>query len=174
MNHRRNGFTVLELLVVVAVIGILTAIIIAVTNTSRAKARDAAIVSEMKQFEILLGLEFSESGNYAKLKSPGKTPGANPIYSANNCVTAFPPPPSGSNYYLKARELCRSIVSKVPSRGFFMSATTVNRKFQIQPNKYSLMVTLNRGPYNDNYYCLGSSGTSTGNSLSGLGCWSNP
>jgi len=54
MTHRRRGFTLIELLVVIAIIAILAAILFPVFAQARAKARQAACMSNLKQ----LGLSF--------------------------------------------------------------------------------------------------------------------
>jgi prepilin-type N-terminal cleavage/methylation domain-containing protein len=167
---RTKGFTLIELLVVIAIIGILASVILASLNASRTKAKDAAIISEMKQFEILLNLEYNESGSYAKLQ----TTNFYFVTSSTACDTAFPAPPTGSVYYDKARQICSSIVANVPpanggTTGFF--ADTVSN----QDNKYSIMAVLNNGPHSTTYYCLGSSGTSFDpGTLNSTGCWQRP
>lgn len=175
MNQRHNrGFTLLELLVVIAIIGILTTVIVASINTSRSKTKDAAIISDLKQFQILLNLEYNESGSYAKLQ----TTGGNFITAASSCDNAFSPPPAGSNYYDKAREICKSIIANSPrgngsTWGFLADVVTIMGT--PQDDKYSTMAVLNIGPYDTTYYCLGMSGSSLDNgSLRGIGCWANP
>ncbi len=52
MIHRRSGFTLIELLVVIAIIAILAAILFPVFAQARAKARQAACMSNLKQLGI--------------------------------------------------------------------------------------------------------------------------
>ncbi len=49
--HQR-GFTLVELLVVIAVIGILVSIVFLGLSEARAKSRDKARVSDLKQLEL--------------------------------------------------------------------------------------------------------------------------
>lgn len=178
MQKSRNGFTILELLVVIAVIGILTAVVLTITNTSRAKAKDRVITTEMKQFEILLSLEYSENKSYAKLQ----TTGGSFISQTWACDPAFPPPPTGSKYYKEARAICKTIVANSPANnggthGFLADTVrlVINRQGFKQDQKYSIMAVLNQGPYDTNYLCIGSSGTSIDQGyLKGTGCWGNP
>lgn len=174
-RHLNQGFTLLELLVVVAIIGLLTSIIVASLDSSRTKAKDSLIMSELRQFETLLGLEYSESKNYAKLQ----TTGGSFVTSNSGCDTAFPAPPTGSIYYAKAREICKVVIFNSPhytdgtSWGFI--ADTVTNMGVPQDDKYSIMATINDSPPGiGTYFCIGMSGTSTGTSFGGKGCWSNP
>ncbi len=49
MNTKKSGFTLIEMLVVVAIVGILSATILAALGPSRNKAKDARIQSAIKQ-----------------------------------------------------------------------------------------------------------------------------
>lgn len=57
-----EGFTLIEMLVVIAVIGILSAAVLTALGPSRAKAKDARIISALNQFRILA--ETNYNGNY--------------------------------------------------------------------------------------------------------------
>jgi prepilin-type N-terminal cleavage/methylation domain-containing protein len=169
-----NGFTLLELLIVIAIIGILTTIIIASLGSSNARAKDAKIKSELKQFEILLNLEYSENGDYSRLQ----TTGGNFITSDSGCDSAFVAPPVGSNYYAKAREICKIIIENSPKNNgvsWGLIADTSTNMGVPRDDKYSVMATLNDAPYGiAPYFCVGISGSSTGTAFNGKGCWSNP
>ena len=52
--HTNRGFTLIELLVVVSIIGLLSSIVLASVNNARLKSKDALIIQEAKQMQILL------------------------------------------------------------------------------------------------------------------------
>ena len=60
----RKGFTIVELMVVIAIIGILTAIVTANFTQSRAKARDAKRVSDLAQIQLTLEMIFDRCNTY--------------------------------------------------------------------------------------------------------------
>ncbi len=60
----RRGFTLIELLVVIAIIGLLSSVVMASLNTARVKARNAAYVSQMRQYMTAFELYYSEYGQY--------------------------------------------------------------------------------------------------------------
>ena len=62
--HRRSGFTLVELLVVMAVIGILAAITLRVAGSATAAAADKQARSQLKQLEILIEEYKTEKGAY--------------------------------------------------------------------------------------------------------------
>jgi prepilin-type N-terminal cleavage/methylation domain-containing protein len=59
-----KGFTLIELLVVIAIIGILSTIVLFSINTARARARDSARISNVKQVQNALEMYYSENGSY--------------------------------------------------------------------------------------------------------------
>lgn len=59
-----SGFTLLELLIVIAIIGILAAVVLASLSSSRVKARDTQRVAQLKEIEKALALYYTEYGQY--------------------------------------------------------------------------------------------------------------
>jgi|GEM_PF-4197392 len=66
-SRRQNkGFTVLELLVIIAIIGIMSAIILVMIGNTRQTAKDAHIIADARQMRNLLALGF-DGTNYSDL-----------------------------------------------------------------------------------------------------------
>jgi prepilin-type N-terminal cleavage/methylation domain-containing protein len=72
---QQSGFTLIELLVVISIISLISSVILASLNTARAKARDAAILADVKTLATALELYYDDHGEY---------PAAN-NYSGNCC-----------------------------------------------------------------------------------------
>ena len=63
MNIKKNkGFSLIELLIVIAIMGILSAVVLSSLGTAREKARDARRVTEVKDMTKLLVIS-SDTGN---------------------------------------------------------------------------------------------------------------
>ncbi len=58
------GFTLLELLVVMAVIGILSAIVVATLSGARLKGRDAQRIGDIKRIQVALSLYYGKNDGY--------------------------------------------------------------------------------------------------------------
>ncbi len=65
----RKGFTIIELLVVVAIIVILTGIVITNLSQSQLKSRDGKRVSDLSQLQLALDLYFDRCNQYPQLGS---------------------------------------------------------------------------------------------------------
>jgi prepilin-type N-terminal cleavage/methylation domain-containing protein len=64
MKRYKSGFTLVELLVVMAIIGILSVVTLANFSTSQAKGRDAQRKSDLKQISIALEAYYADHGAY--------------------------------------------------------------------------------------------------------------
>ncbi|MCK4386983.1 MAG: type II secretion system protein [Candidatus Pacebacteria bacterium] len=64
LKNTKKGFSLIELLIVVAIMGILSAVVLGSLGTAREKARDARRIMDVKDMAKLLVIE-SDSGNVA-------------------------------------------------------------------------------------------------------------
>ena len=64
-----KGFTLVELLVVVSIIGLLSTLAIVALGSARTKARDAKRVSDMRQIATALEMYFSDNDYYPSVAS---------------------------------------------------------------------------------------------------------
>jgi general secretion pathway protein G len=83
-----KGFTLIEVLVVVALIGILSAILVANYNDARKNSRDKIRKSDLKSIQLAVELYKSQNSTY-----PANISSLSPTYLAS-----VPVDPSGSSY----------------------------------------------------------------------------
>lgn len=60
----KKGFTLLELIVVIAIIGLLAAIVLASVNSARMKARNGRRIAEVKHYITAIELAYDKYGSY--------------------------------------------------------------------------------------------------------------
>ncbi len=66
----KKGFTLVELLVVVSIIGLLSSIVVSSLNTARAKGRDAVRMSTLHQVRTAVEAYFNDNGFYPQCTGP--------------------------------------------------------------------------------------------------------
>ncbi len=88
-NKINQGFTLVELLVVIAVIGILSTMAIIALGSARTKSRDAKRVADLKQISTALELFYDDHGYYPTIITPG-----NNLTSVDGTRTYLSPVPS--------------------------------------------------------------------------------
>ena len=64
MKKNKSAFTLIELLVVIAIIAIIATITVVALQNSRANARDAKRLADVKQMQTALELYFNDNGSY--------------------------------------------------------------------------------------------------------------
>ncbi len=63
-SYYRNGFTLVELLVVISIISLLSSIVLGTVNTAREKARNARRKQDMRQLELAIQLYYDTNGTF--------------------------------------------------------------------------------------------------------------
>ena len=92
----KKGFTLVELLVVVAIIGILAAVSVVALNTARARARDSRRVADVRQMQTALELYYNDMGTYpaeAAIVAGGEIKASTTVYMSQ--IPTSPSPHDG-------------------------------------------------------------------------------
>ncbi|MDB5177083.1 MAG: exported protein of unknown function [Candidatus Saccharibacteria bacterium] len=103
LKRRITGFTIVELLIVIVVIGILAAIVIISYNGVTKRSQTSAITSELKQWQKLFEAYKSLNGNYpspSATPATGGGPGANVL--GGYCLGTGFPQSGGAGYCMVA------------------------------------------------------------------------
>jgi len=155
-TSRKDGFTLIELLVVIAIIAILAAILFPVFAKARAKARQTACLSNMKQLGLALvqyTSDYDEAMPYAQLFLDIPGDGGNPpgwsftdwrqlIYPYVKSMDAYVCPDNPSNAVVNAN-------TQVASNLKFTTSYAVNMTSATLPTWVS--VGWKYAPFTENY-----------------------
>ena len=95
--NKKKGFTLIELLVVIAIIGIIATFAVVALQSSRARARDAKRVADVKQMTTALALYSQSTGTYPESLSPGDPIRYPETASGTVFMEAVPAPPTPSD-----------------------------------------------------------------------------
>jgi type II secretion system protein G len=94
-----RGFTLVELMVVIAIIALLTGIIITNLTASKGKGRDAKRISDVGQIQLALELFFDRCKIYPPTITPGATDAKCPSgVTFTTYITNIPKDPAGASY----------------------------------------------------------------------------
>lgn len=176
----KKGFTLIELMVVVSIIGMLASVVLAALSSARNQAKLAAVKQEMLQIRNVLEMGNKSSTGYANLFSTN-TGGNGGIWiaSAGQCNTTYGTnygsgspvnlDPADSALMLAACNKIISIINPSDNQSQVLCIGT-----QVASTKtYSISINTNIG--NSPIYCVGSSGTKFGAiNMNDPGCYLNP
>ncbi len=140
-----SGFTLIEILVVVAIIGILGTAVLANTAESRIAAKEAAIIEETRQLMNYGFLIYNQERSYSDLQRA----------YISDCASEF----DSGGFISELVRICESIQAKggelfsgaVFDGGFGYSSYT------FMPDAHSFIVRLPSAP--NKYFCISSSGS---------------
>lgn len=103
-RHNKNaspffgaGFTLVELLVVISIIGILATVALVSLNSARVKARDSKRLADVRQIALALEFCYNETQKYLPSAS-FPVAGAPMTCGGNTYITAMPADPRGGDY----------------------------------------------------------------------------
>lgn len=146
IKKSKRGFTLVELLVVVAIIGLMIAVALVALNSARAKARDARRVNDIRQIQIALERYYIDAGSYPIGNNVllGTPPG-----TIGNCLDSNGFSTNCSGIIYEARIPSNPTPTNdgdCPASGYYYNSTDPNTTYTIQ-------------------YCIG---TATGSLSAGL------
>ncbi|MEX2007566.1 MAG: prepilin-type N-terminal cleavage/methylation domain-containing protein [Candidatus Levyibacteriota bacterium] len=95
----RRGFTLVELLIVIVIIGALTTLLMANFIGVRQRARDAQRKSDLRQIQSALELYRSDQGSYSQILPNCQSSIKSPDCATSTYMQTVPKDPMGSSYY---------------------------------------------------------------------------
>ncbi len=104
-NQRTGGFTLIEMMIVIAIIGILSSVVLIALGPSRDKAKDARIISDMNQIMSTMETLYNpNTGKYpdssAATANPAVSAAVTDIGNSGGQGFAMYPPSTGDIWYL--------------------------------------------------------------------------
>lgn len=100
ISNERKGFTLIELMVVIAIISFLSSIILASMNSARQRARDAKRLGDINQILLALEMYYDLNDRY-------------PGVSGDSCCDGWDQGPCGTDPFIGALETA-GLMSHVP------------------------------------------------------------
>jgi prepilin-type N-terminal cleavage/methylation domain-containing protein len=91
-TYRQAGFTLIELMVVIAIIGLLASIITVSLSSAQAKGRDAKRVADIRTIQLALEEYYNDNGNYPPAIYSGN-------YISPTYIAAVPTDPKDNSQY---------------------------------------------------------------------------
>ena len=97
---RKNGFTLVELLVVVAILGILSGIVLYSVSATHTKSRDAQRFKDLETIQAAVEQYYTDQGHYPILTPRGSIATASFAAALQSTLPTLPKDPSGGATYL--------------------------------------------------------------------------
>jgi prepilin-type N-terminal cleavage/methylation domain-containing protein len=145
---RQSGFTLIELLVVISIIGLLASIVLASLISARDKARDVALISEVRQQQTVLALYYTDNNGYPSIPDNSNfaclTVGCEFPGISASLVSLLPQHPSVAAALPNQALLADAVLAK-----YSQGASGSNEELTINGNLYKGII----------YYCDQSSGS---------------
>jgi prepilin-type N-terminal cleavage/methylation domain-containing protein len=168
-NKTNSGFTLIEVMLVIAIIGLLVSVVMSNLRDARESARDTAITQQVRTMTNIFEYERNKVGTYQNYDIG--------IIGNNGLTDTCADKNFQGEFEAKLLELCQGIEDQ--QRGFESNSTiiiSVDGAMQ-NGNHFSIMTQLNNG----DWYCVGSNGGTyngppnpgNGNWM-GPGCYANP
>lgn len=113
----KRGFTLIETLVVMAIIGLILSIVLASLSASKQKARDDKRVSDIATMRLVLEQYYDLCNQYPPTLSSTASAGCPVGQSLGSLITTMPTPPEGGSYTYTAfgtGSVCRSYHLSAP------------------------------------------------------------
>lgn len=122
-SKRKNqkGFTLIELLVVIAIIGILSSVVLVGINSTRTKAKDTRIISDMTQIRNGGESYYNENSTYA-------------TYVPDAVLTGDITTNGGTNYNLYAAATAYCAEVQMNSGWYCVDSTLVGKRYTANPS----------------------------------------
>jgi len=101
---KKQGFTLIEILVVLAIIALLISVIVVSTGPQREKAKDAKRQTDIREIMNVMGMCYSDDGQYPDITVDASSIVTNTSIasSVKTYLSPFPKDSDGANYYGKA------------------------------------------------------------------------
>lgn len=153
----RQAFTLIELLIVIAIIGILSSVILVSMGNARGKAKDASIISSANSLMKAAQVSSLSTGNYFAWGGSNGTSASSWSLNTseiNGCDSQFLSTPDVAS----AQAACRNILkTQGEDTSFSAKNIWVGSWYPAMGPRLTIMVWL---PSVNKYYCIGSSGGS--------------
>lgn len=150
--QKQKGFTLIELLVVISVIGLLASVLLVAINNTRAKARDAKRIEDLKQVSTALELCYDKQNSYS---INGETTLTSPCWRETL---------DDSDFVGSWGPRCGDILSKLPTKDPSGNNYTIHTTSDYQ--HYVLMTEMETSAYTQSSTTINNLVTSLG-----LGSW---
>lgn len=98
MRNKNKGFTLIEMLVVIAVIGLLAALILVGLSSFRTRGRDTRRIADLKEVQNGLEVYYMKYGNYPNVNTWTDLETA--LVNAGIGITSIPKDPTATYTYL--------------------------------------------------------------------------